>query len=116
MIISKKKIKAKINKFIYNRNRNHYLKWKLDNINDWSIRFFFNFDTRPQYNGKWVLKSHKEKHYIILTKTEAISYIQKFSKSLEPEEIFAVFEFGFGYRKLNIHPNKGTSTYLDKLV
>jgi hypothetical protein len=112
---SKKKVKSKIQKYIYGRNRNHYLKWKLDYANDWSIRFFFNFDTRPQYNMTWVLKSHKEKHYIVLTKNEAIEYIQKYANRLEPEEIFALNEFGSGYRKLNVQP-KGTSTYLDKLI
>jgi len=112
---SKKNVKRVIQKYIYNRNRNHYLKWKLDNANDWSIRFFFNFDSRPQYNMEWVLKSHKEKHYIILTKAEAIEYIYEFAKRLEPEEIFALTEFGSGYRKLSVHP-KGTSTYLDKMI
>jgi len=112
---SKKKVKSVIQKYVYNRNRVHYLKWKLDNANDWSVRLFFVYDSRPQYIKQWVLKSHKEKHYIILTKLEALEYIQKFAKRLQPEEIFSVNEFGCGYRKLNIHP-KGTSTYLDKLI
>jgi len=112
---SKTKIKAMAQKYIYNRNRVHYLKWKLDNANDWSIRFFFNFDTRTQYNGKWVLKSHKNKDYIILTRNEAFEYLQKYSKNLQPEEIFSLNEFGCGFRKLCVHP-KGTSSYLEKLI
>jgi len=113
--LSKTKVKHKISKYLYCRNRLHYLKWKLDNKNDWSIRFFFTFDTRPEYNMTWVLKSHKEKHYIILTKSEALDYLRKFAIRLEPEEIFALNEFGSGYRKLIVHP-KGTSTYLEKMI
>lgn len=112
---SKTKVKKNIQKYVYARNRCHYLKWRLDSVNDWSIRFFFIYDTRVQYTKQWVLKSHQNKDYIILTKNEAIEYLQKFAISIQPEEIFSANEFGCGYRKLNIHP-RGTSTYLDKLI
>jgi hypothetical protein len=114
-MVANKEVKKIIQKYIYGRNRTHYLKWKLDNANDWSIRFFFNFDSRTQYNKQWVLKSHKEKHYIIITRKEAVDYIRKYSKVLQPEEIFALNEFGCGYRKLSVHP-KGTSTFLEKVL
>lgn len=67
-------------------HRQHYLKWSLDGTNDWSIRYFWVFDARPQYQRKWVLKSHKLKHYIELTKGQALEYILVMAKNKAPEE------------------------------
>lgn len=67
-------------------HRQHYLKWALDDTNDWSIRYFWVFDARPEYQRKWVLKSHKLKHYIELTRGQALEYILVIAKNKAPEE------------------------------
>jgi len=108
---SKNSIKKSIQKYIYHRNRTHYIKWAL--TAEWSIRFFFVFDTRNQYSKKWVLKSHYLKEYIILNKDEAIEYIQKYAKDLKPVEYFSLNEFGKGYRRLVIDPKRGVDTFIE---
>ncbi len=108
---SRNSIKKAIQKYIYNRNRTHYLKWALNA--EWSIRFFFVFDTRKLYVEEWVLKSHYLKEYIILSKSDAIDYIQKYSKNVNPIEYFSLNEFGKGYRRLVIDPKSGVDTFIE---
>ena len=112
---SSARVKTELNSAFRKRHRLHYLKWRLDNANDWSIRYFFIFDDRRQYNGKWVLKSHQEKHYIILSNSEAKAYIKKFAKKLKPDEIDGIKE-SFGFRKIIIHSDKGCSCFLEKQI
>ena len=108
---SKTKIRKSIQKYIYERNRTHYLKWGL--CAEWSIRFVFTYDARPQYNMKWILKSHFKKIYIILTKNEAMDYIQVYAKSLEPREYISMTEFGKGYRRMILDPISGVDCYME---
>lgn len=107
---SKTQVRKQIQKYIHHRNRTHYLKWGL--CAEWSIRFIFTYDAIPEYNMKWVLKSHYKKIYIILTKNEAMDYIQKYCKNLEPKEYISLTEFGRGYRRTVIDPHHGTDTYI----
>ncbi len=109
--LTRKPIHKQINKYIYGRNRTHYLKWELKN--HWSVRYFFTFDARPEYNGQWVLKNHKSKRYIVLIKHEALDYIQGFCHQIEPKEYFSVTEFGKGYRRLTIDPKRGSSCFIE---
>jgi len=62
---------------------------------------------------KWVLKSHYEKAYIVISKNEAIEYIQKYSKSVNPIEYFSLNEFGKGYRRLIIDPKNGIDCFIE---
>ena len=85
-------------------NRQHYLKFRLDSMNDWSVRYFFNFDTRKHMNGKWFLKSHHSKDYIELSKADAIAYIESYN-CRSCEEIHGVLTIDDGYQKTTvIHP------------
>ena len=111
-MLSKTSIRKVLQKYVYGRNRTHYLKWVL--CEEWSIRFFFAYDTRNQYRMKWVLKSHFEKVYIVLSKGEAIEYIQKFAKNIEPVEYFSLNEFKKGYRRLVVCPKSGVDTYMER--
>lgn len=108
---SKNSIKKSIRKYIYNRNRTHYIKWAL--TAEWSIRFFFVFDTKSQYNMKWVLKSHYLKEYIVISEKEAVDYIQKYAKYVKPIEYFSLNEFGKGYRRLIVDPKCGVDTFIE---
>jgi hypothetical protein len=85
-------------------NRQHYLKFRLDHYNNWSIRYFFVFDTRNYMNGKWFLKSHHSKDYIELSKKEALDYIESYN-CRSCEEIHGVITADDGYQKTTvIHP------------
>jgi len=114
-MISKSKIKKTVNNQIYNKHRLHYLKWKLDKKNDWSIRYFFIFDDRPEYTHKWVLKSHQEKHYINLKATEAFAYLQKYCDDLQAEEIYGL-KIPHSFQKIIIHPQLGCSCFSESVI
>jgi len=43
-----------------------YLKWNL--TDDLSIRYFYKFQDKPEFENKWVLKSHKDKKYEIINR------------------------------------------------
>ena len=111
-MISKTNLRKVLQKYIYHRNRTHYLKWVL--CKEWSVRFFFTYDTRSEYRMKWVLKSHFLKEYIVLSKNEAIDYIQKYAKDVEPVEYFSLNEFKKGYRRLVVCPVSGVDVYIDR--
>lgn len=75
MIESKRRLRKHIDTyFSRKKHRCHYLKWVLVD-SDWSIRYFWVFDSRPGFQRKWVLKSHSTKEYIILSQSEALDYI-----------------------------------------
>ena len=95
--------------------RTHYLKWQLDQHSDWSIRYFFTHDADNQYEGCWVLKSHKKKIYIILTHREARDYIRKYSNG-KHQEIFATTDHSIKkYRKAIFDSRNGFSTITEYL-
>lgn len=107
--LSKTQLRKVINKFHKNMNRSHYLKWDLGY--GFSVRYFFNFDNKPEYNGKYVLKIHDYKYYHILTTAEAIAQIQMFSESIEPTEYFSVKERK-KYRRAIIDHSKPISQFI----
>ncbi len=94
----RKTVRNVLQKYIYKRNRTHYLKWVIDD--EWSIRYFFIFETRSEYNHQWVLKSHYTKDYIIMDNLTAMDYIQHLVKDKNPIEYFSLQEFKKGYRRL----------------
>ncbi len=110
-MISRTQVRKTIQKYIYRRNRTHYMKWPL--TGEWSIRYYFTYDAKSEYTGKWVLKSHHKKIYIVLTKTEALEYIQAKAQRKEPQEFFSLTEFGKGYRRTVVDPDSGTDCYIE---
>ena len=111
---TRKIVRTDIGKYIYNRNRTHYLKWTINS--EWSIRYYFTYDARNQYNGQWVLKSHYTKDYIIVTKDEAMDYIQYYCYNTYPKEYFSLQEFGKGYRRTVIDPKIGTDCFIERKI
>lgn len=103
MVESKSSLRTHIGKFFSpNRHRSHYLKWTLTDP-DWSIRYFWVFDSRPQYIRKWVLKSHKTKKYIEMSRAEALDYIRFCGTHRSPEEIQSVLANGKYHRQITKH-------------
>jgi len=107
----RKDVHAVIQQFVFKRNRVHYLKWELEC--HWSIRFFFTFDNRPEYNMKWVLKNHKTKEYIVITRPKAVDFIKSLAKDIQPKEYFSLREFGKGYRRLVVDQDRGCSCFIE---
>ena len=54
-----------------------YLKWNL--TNDLSIRYFYKFQDKPEFENKWVLKSHKDKKYEIINREIAEMLFKAFN-------------------------------------
>jgi len=54
-----------------------YLKWNL--TDDLSIRYFYKFQDRPEYENRWVLKSHKDKKYEIINREIAEMLFKAFN-------------------------------------
>lgn len=94
-------------------NRSHYLKWVIDK--EWSVRYYFQYDKDYYYMRKFVLKSHYTKDYIVLTKSEALDYIQYMCDEIRPQEYFSLNEIDVGYRRLMVDPTKGTNCFLERL-
>ena len=81
---------------IVKANHIHYLKWKLnDNL---SIRFFYNFETKPEMINKFALKNHKQKELVEISKETAREMICSFCVE-KFEEIIGYNVKGFGYKK-----------------
>jgi hypothetical protein len=59
----------------------HYIKWNI--TDDLSLRYYFEFQDRPQYNNQYVLKTHSDKSYQILESGQIIEELFKISKSSE---------------------------------
>lgn len=99
---------------LYKHNRLHYIKWKLDEIDDWSVRFYFLADYNKKLKGKWWLKSSKEKIFIEIDRQLAARYIAQKAKEVHPEEFFCVDE-KIGYRVCKIdHNNSQNSRFFFK--
>ena len=83
-------------KSITKANHIHYLKWNLnDNL---SIRFFYNFETKPEMINKFALKNHKQKELVEISKETAREMICSFCTE-KFEEIIGYNVKGFGYKK-----------------
>jgi hypothetical protein len=109
MLIRKFVHKA-IQKAINCKHRTHYLKWTINA--EFSIRYFFVYDDKPQYVGQFVLKSHYTKEYVILTRIEAVEFIQSECVEYEPKEYWSLVE-NKKYRRVVIDPKHGTSCFLE---
>ena len=68
------------------QHRTHYYKFQLEFDNDYSIRYYLEFESRPEYVGNYYLKSHSKNEYSLLPKEMAEDLIRKLCK-IEAEEI-----------------------------
>ena len=77
-------------------NHIHYLKWKLtDNL---SVRYFYNFETKPELIGKFTLKNHKHKQVVEISEETAKEMIKCFCVE-NFEEIIGFQLKKVGYKK-----------------
>lgn len=68
------------------QHRTHYYKFQLEFDNDYSIRYYLEFESRPECIGNYYLKSHSKNEYSLLPKEMAEDLIRKLCK-IEAEEI-----------------------------
>ena len=68
------------------QHRTHYYKFLLEFDNDYSIRYYLEFESRPEYVGNYYLKSHSKNEYSLLPKEMAKDLIRKLCK-IGAEEI-----------------------------
>lgn len=87
-------------------NAQHYIKWNI--TDDLSLRFYFTFQDRKNFENKYVLKSHTKKDYIEINSEIIIQELIKTSFSII--EIFGRLELGqyvkyegtFGFQHWNL--------------
>lgn len=77
-------------------NHIHYLKWNL--TSNLSVRYFYNFETKPELIGKFTLKNHKHKQIVEISEETAKEMIKSFCTE-KFEEIIGYNQKGFGYKK-----------------
>lgn len=68
------------------QHRTHYYKFQLEFDNDYSIRYYLEFESRPECVRNYYLKSHSKNEYSLLPKEMAEDLIRKLCK-IEAEEI-----------------------------
>ena len=84
--------------------RTHYYKFQLDFDNDYSIRYYLEFESRPECVGNYYLKSHSKNEYSLLPKEMAEDLIRKLCK-IEAEEIIGR-RSGKKYEKIVVSKEK----------
>ena len=80
-----------------------YSQWylKIDLTEDISLRYYFQFEDRPEFNEKWVLKSHNEKKYAVIDNNTLDLILKSHHKSLNnAKEIIARKITKTKYRKI----------------
>ena len=86
------------------QHRTHYYKFQLDFDNDYSIRYYLEFESRPECIGNYYLKSHSKNEYSLLPKEMAEDLIRKLCK-IEAEEIIGR-RSGKKYEKIVVSKDK----------
>lgn len=86
------------------QHRTHYYKFLLEFDNDYSIRYYLEFESRPECVGNYYLKSHSKNEYSLLPKEMAEDLIRKLCK-IEAEEIIGR-RLGKKYEKVIIGKDK----------
>lgn len=84
--------------------RTHYFKYQLNFSEDYSLRYFLQFEDRPEYEGQFVLKSHSKRESSIITRSMAEDLIGKLCE-IPCEEIIGR-RLGKNYEKIVISENK----------
>lgn len=94
-------------------NLTHYKKVKI--TKDISLRYFYTFQTRKHFEGKWVIKSHSTRKYGVLD-FSGIKILQKLHAFdlRHFEEIRGVIRQGI-YNKTIIKPNGKIKIINEKL-
>lgn len=97
----------------------HYIKWNI--TANLSIRYFYNFTDKPEYNMKFTLKNHKERTLVELDEKTAKEMIENVCKDEPYLEIigYEVKGKNKGYRKIimkNSEVSEIYETYNDKLI
>jgi hypothetical protein len=85
-------------------SRVHYYKFPLNFSEDYSLRFFLQFEDRREYEGQFVLKSHSKRESSIITRSMAEDLIGKLCE-IPCEEIIGR-RCGKNYEKIVISENK----------
>ena len=86
------------------QHRTHYYKFQLEFDNDYSIRYYLEFESRPECVGNYYLKSHSKNEYSLLPKEMAEDLIRKLCK-IEAEEIIGR-RTGKKYEKIVVGKDK----------
>lgn len=86
------------------QHRTHYYKFQLEFDNDYSIRYYLEFESRPECVGNYYLKSHSKNEYSLLPKEMAEDLIRKLCK-IEAEEIIGR-RSGRKYEKIVVSKDK----------
>jgi hypothetical protein len=111
--------KTLLNSLSHRTGHIHYIKWNI--TSNLSIRYFYNFTDRPEYNMKFTLKNHKERTLVELDEKTAKEMIENVCKDEPYLEIIGYEAKGKnkGYRKLvmkNGEVSEIYETYNDKLI
>lgn len=86
------------------QHRIYYYKFQLEFDNDYSIRYYLEFESRPECIGNYYLKSHSKNEYSLLPKEMAEDLIRKLCK-IEAEEIIGR-RSGKKYEKIVVGKDK----------
>jgi hypothetical protein len=62
-----------------NSGSQHYIKW--DITEDLSLRYYFEFQDRPQYINQYVLKTHSTKNYQLIESNQISNELKKLSSN-----------------------------------
>ena len=100
-----------------NNHSIHYIKW--DITSNLSIRYFYNFQDRLEFVGKFAIKNHKEKELILISKETATEFISLYNSKFK--EIIGYSQKGKnkGYRKIIMQNSKISEifeSFNDKIV
>lgn len=85
-------------------SRTHYYKFPLNFSEDYSLRYFLQFEDRPEYEGQFVLKSHSKRESSIITRSMAEDLIGKLCE-IPCEEVIGR-RINKNYEKIVISENK----------
>jgi len=81
----------------------HYKKIKLND--DISLRYFYSFEDKPNFNRKWVIKSHSLKKYSIIDRNAVELILKLHNKNIDRYKEIRGKVTKKGYEKLVIKPN-----------
>lgn len=90
----------------------HYLTSDIDN-SDLALRYYIQFDFRPDYIGKWFVKCNKTKQYLEVTKEQAKWLADTMTKGGFSRVIG--FRCGKGFKRIIVKGNDVNVTFNGKL-
>ena len=94
-------------------NLTHYKKVKI--TKDISLRYFYTFQTRKHFEGKWVIKSHSKRKYGVINANGIQILKRLYDFNLDVfKEIRGVIRKGI-YNKIIIKPNGKIKVISEKI-